>query len=153
MANRLAAAKQYYDMYANSSNGGYGSPKRISTDVIGGYGSSNKVKTVSQGDSSMQNNSTVVREAISTAKTVGSLATDELAQLFNVALEYLSRIASNTGETNKELGLLNNKDFSSNSQTNIVDNSRQITTKDNQAKEPDRTQYKMAKRIAAGILS
>jgi hypothetical protein len=78
--------------------------------------------------------------------------------MFKMALEYLSQISDNTGTTNTELEELNSKDFGNNyaqvnTTNNVVDTSKSNKSTDTKDKTADRSEYSMAKRVAAGLLS
>ena len=92
-----------------------------------------------------------------TASSMGNIGDASISQLINIALEYLSVIADNTGTTNDELETLNKKEFTQTTNkttmNNVVDNSKKSYNNKPTQNDADRSQYSMAKRLAAGILT
>ena len=170
MTNRVAAANKYYELYANSSGGkgglGGGRPIRkspiVSLDqtlqkkrgVQGGFGGISQVPMSLQDVTGNEHTRTIIEQN----NLIGSMGSNDLVQLFKVAVQYLSQIVTNTGDANTELEALNQKEFGGNfSQTNttnnMIDNStKNINRAQNQQSISDRSEYAMAKRVAAGML-
>jgi excisionase family DNA binding protein len=157
---RVAYAKGFYNEYANGGSGGLdgGRPiKRVSQSL------SNKQNQIGgRGESKVSQVTSSIRESASSAidkiKSNATQNTNDMSQMIKLALDYLSKIADNTGNTNTELEELNSKDFGgSYSQVNTTNNLVGTTDKsDNSSdrdKTADRSEYSMAKRVAAGLLS
>jgi hypothetical protein len=163
---RLGYAQGYYNKYAGGSGGTSGGrpikPIRSSTDSLsqkqqallgGGRGEvSASAQSLESSSSTFSTSHTSPKQMADTSK--------ELSQVFKLMVEYLSQIADNTGTTNTELEALNEKDFGNkysqtNSTTNVIDNSSKKTASENTNSQStaDRSEYALAKRVAAGLLS
>ena len=163
---RASLGLGFYNTYAGGGKGGVsgGKPIRrapvVSLDqslqkkrhVLGGRGG------VSQAPMSMQDIMTPERRTvIERNNVIESMDSNNLVQLFKVAVQYLSQIVTNTGDTNSELEALNSKEFGNISQTNttnnITDNStKSYGTRQDPKSVSDRSEYAMAKRVAQGLL-
>ena len=167
MDKRVSAANAYFNKFSGGMGGkGGGRPiskvdtsRAIGTSLqsarVGGRGYGN----VSQASYSALDTLTPAQQSALTQDRVrGSIGSDDMSQLLKVAVDYLSKIVDNTGETNTELDALNKKEFGSvvsqtNNTTNMVDNSAKSYNSGSEPKNvADRSEYAMAKRVAAGIL-
>ena len=153
---RAGFSKSFYDTYAGGKGGNDGGrPIKSSEQTLGGYGTPSRQK-VSTTSSSMQDASSAnVAKIVERNNTAKSLTSDETSQLLKVMIDYLSQIVDNTGATSSELEALNGKDFgttnTTNNTVNNTNNSYQTKSKKTD-KTADRSDYEMAKRVAAGIL-
>ena len=166
-ALRRANARSLYNMY-NTGAGGKGGKSGVSSRPIrpvshsaakkrplGGFGPA----PVTSVPMSMQDSASAgTRSVIEKVNISGTVASGDLSQLLKVAVDYLSRIVDNTGTTNSELEALNSKDFGgtinrfSTTNNNVVDNSKKTYGAGAGKSVADRSEYGMAKRVAAGIL-
>jgi hypothetical protein len=152
MDNRIKYAKGFYDLYAGKGGeaGDGGKP------IIEGKGSS-----VSSTSSSMSETLDSAKQMVNNVIATGSASSETVLQLIKIAIEYLSAIADNTGDTSDGIDELNKKSVNMINNTtnnttnnNVVNNTNSnSTTGSTEDKSADRSKYSMAKRIAAGILT
>ena len=124
---------------------------------VGGYGIPTQTNYGAVAQSSYS--ASADKSALTASRINGIIGSGDTSQLIKMVIEYLSKIADNTGTTNSELEELNKKDFGNkgvvqnNTTNNVVDNSnKSYNNGDKPQNIADRTEYAMAKRVAAGIL-
>jgi hypothetical protein len=160
MEKRKGAAQKYYQLYAGKGGDG-GRPivpmyesRDIKPSYFGGKGS------VSASSNTLQSPSADQSKTVDQTVRMNFLNSEESSQLLNTMIQYLSKIADNTGEASNGIKDLYGKDFNvvtnninatSNNQVNA--NGKTNTDKTNNGQPADRSKYNMAKRVAAGFLS
>ena len=141
-------------------NGGNGSGKPVKP-ASGGMGSTGGYDKVYQAPGTISNPTQNISKIIDNIGTSGSMSTADMKKMVVTIIEYLSNIVDNTGSTSEGIDKLNSKDFgSTNNMTNnfVSDNSSTVMNADTTTgrtvdKSSDRSNYSMAKRVAAGILT
>ena len=159
-SKRAGYGQSFYNMYAGGSGGtDGGKPIKTTDHDLGNFGGKGPTKEkITVSSSSMQDASSAsAAKVVERNNTVKAMSNEEMAQTFNLIVDYLSKIADNTGATSSELETLNSKDFGTTQTTNNVSttnnsyNNKQKTQ--DRDKTADRSDYDMARRVAAGILT